>query len=92
MATMAFDADQTVRDLIAGLSLVQGSSYRIQNVDSTDRLFMRAGPATAPEVGTRAHILYPGDWTDITASDNEPWWVWSSSLTGSCKLAVTEVG
>ena len=77
----------SAQDLVALLSLSQGSQYVLQNVDRTASLWVRESvdppAAGAGELGI--HLAPNEAWVMIVAA--EPMWAWSFDA-GGCSLVV----
>ena len=92
MPSRNFTATRQPRDigLVLGAPLLDGlTRFRIQNVDSNARLFVRES-RTMPMANHRPHIVEPGDWYGpflLYAVDElavRGVWAWSDQEACSC--------
>ena len=95
MATLDFTAAANAApvNLVTVLSLEDGSSHWLQNIDSRYSLRMRFGPLAdgAPERSARGHEIDPGEWTppfEVTA--DEAIWCWTPDR-GACACVVSDI-
>ena len=72
---MDFDATRAPTDIVAALSLAQGTRYTGQNVSGTATLFVREATA-APAVTERAFRVESGGQFTIRPSGS-PIWLWT---------------
>ena len=87
MATLSQALTATPVDLVAELSLVDGTAYLLQ---VTGRRSMRlAEAASAPSDRAASHEILPGDTWTVEASAT-PLWCWCDAADPETAVAVTE--
>ena len=84
---MDFDATGTPSDIVAALSLAQGTRYSGQNVSNTATLFVREA-ASAPAVTDRAFRVQSGGEFTLRPAGG-PVWLWTDEADG-CAVIVAE--
>ena len=72
MASLDFAATMTPADIVAGLSLDEGTRYFCQNVSTLATLFWRE-QAAAPAAGVRGHRVEAGGDLNIEPSGSAIW-------------------
>ena len=87
MASQDFVAGSVPTDIVAGLSLTQGTRYTAQNLSQGGTLFVRQA-ATAPAATGAGHRIEPGG-DFVIAPAGQAIWLWSDG-TADIPVIVTE--
>ena len=88
MASQDFDATGAPADIVAGLSLAEGTRYQGQNVSTTATLRIRES-VTAPAADARAIRIEAGGSFTLGPDGTNGIWLWTDE-TGGCPVIITD--
>ena len=90
MATRNVDLTTDPSNVVAGLSLVVGTSYTLQNVDANARIFVRVAAVKPTGGALRGFVVRPFEDVTISPVANVGIWLWCDRTDGA-KAVIDEV-
>ena len=92
MATRNIDVGAAPTNIVSALSLTVGTTYTLENVDPSARVFLRSAAVTPTGGALRGHVLNPGELGYPTPRAGIGIWVWCAEQDAPVKCVITESG
>ena len=89
MATRNVDVGAAPMNLVSALALAVGTTYTLENVDPSARIFLRSAAVTPTGGALRGHVLSPGELGYPTPEAGIGIWVWCDPRDAPVKCVIT---